>query len=51
MRSVAKGQLDGFPSADELKTVYVEHDLQVWVCVIVDASCVSLAASCVDGWV
>lgn len=29
MRAIAKGQLDGFPSPDHLKTVYVEHDIQV----------------------
>ena len=28
MRSIANGQLEGFPPADELKTVYVEHDIQ-----------------------
>ncbi|KAI9204768.1 P-loop containing nucleoside triphosphate hydrolase protein [Polychytrium aggregatum] len=28
MRAIANGQLDGFPSADELRTVYVEHALQ-----------------------
>eukprot|EP00897_Mesotaenium_endlicherianum_P000244 jgi/Mesen1/1021/ME000121S00097 len=27
MRAIANGQLEGFPSPDELKTVYVEHDL------------------------
>eukprot|EP01066_Platyproteum_vivax_P014734 Platyproteum_vivax@DN6589_c0_g1_i1.p1 len=27
MRSIAKGQVEGFPHADELHTVYVEHDL------------------------
>jgi len=29
MRSIARGQLEGFPPAGQLKTVYVEHDLQV----------------------
>lgn len=29
MKAIARGQLDGFPPADELKTVYVEHDIQV----------------------
>ncbi|KAI9290422.1 hypothetical protein K502DRAFT_274529, partial [Neoconidiobolus thromboides FSU 785] len=28
MRAIANGQLDGFPSPDELKTVFVEHSLQ-----------------------
>lgn len=28
MRAIANGQLDGFPSKDELKTVFVEHNLQ-----------------------
>lgn len=27
MRSIASGQLDGFPPKDELRTVYVEHDI------------------------
>ncbi|CAI7798103.1 unnamed protein product [Closterium sp. NIES-53] len=31
MRAIANGQLDGFPSPDELKTVYVEHDLDASV--------------------
>jgi hypothetical protein len=29
MRAIAKGQLEGFPPPDKLKTVYVEHDIQV----------------------
>lgn len=29
MKAIARGQLDGFPSPDQLKTVYVEHDIQV----------------------
>jgi elongation factor 3 len=29
MRAIANGQVDGFPPADELRTVYVEHDIQV----------------------
>ena len=28
MRSIANGQLEGFPPPNELKTVYVEHDIQ-----------------------
>jgi elongation factor 3 len=28
MRAIANGQLDGFPPADVLKTVFVEHNLQ-----------------------
>lgn len=28
MRAIANGQLEGFPSKDELKTVFVEHNLQ-----------------------
>lgn len=28
MRAIANGQLEGFPPADELKTVFVEHKLQ-----------------------
>ena len=28
MRAIANGQLEGFPPADELKTVFVEHNLQ-----------------------
>lgn len=28
MRAIANGQVDGFPPADELRTVYVEHDIQ-----------------------
>jgi elongation factor 3 len=28
MRSISMGQLEGFPSADVLKTVFVEHNLQ-----------------------
>lgn len=31
MRAIANGQVDGFPPADELRTVYVEHDIQVGV--------------------
>lgn len=27
MRAISRGQLDGFPPADELRTVYVEHDI------------------------
>ena len=27
MRSIANGQLDGFPPKEELRTVYVEHDI------------------------
>jgi elongation factor 3 len=27
MRAIANGQVDGFPSKDELRTVYVEHDI------------------------
>lgn len=27
MRAIANGQVDGFPPADQLKTVYVEHDI------------------------
>jgi len=29
MKAISRGQLDGFPPGDELKTVYVEHDIQV----------------------
>jgi elongation factor 3 len=28
MRAIANGQVEGFPPADELRTVYVEHDIQ-----------------------
>lgn len=28
MRAIAEGKLDGFPPADELRTVFVEHNLQ-----------------------
>ncbi|KAG0228986.1 translational elongation factor EF-1 alpha [Actinomortierella wolfii] len=28
MRAIAEGQLEGFPPADELRTVFVEHNLQ-----------------------
>ncbi|KAG7663070.1 NEW1 [[Candida] subhashii] len=28
MRAISKGQLEGFPSADELRTCFVEHKLQ-----------------------
>ncbi|KAF9936071.1 translational elongation factor EF-1 alpha, partial [Mortierella alpina] len=28
MRAIADGQLEGFPSPDELRTVFVEHNLQ-----------------------
>ena len=28
MRAISKGQLEGFPTADELKTCFVEHKLQ-----------------------
>ncbi|CAK7901556.1 [NU+] prion formation protein 1 [[Candida] anglica] len=28
MRAISKGQLEGFPTADELKTCFVEHTLQ-----------------------
>jgi elongation factor 3 len=28
MRAIANGQLEGFPSQDELRTVFVEHNLQ-----------------------
>eukprot|EP00270_Netrium_digitus_P002375 TRINITY_DN126_c0_g1_i4.p1 TRINITY_DN126_c0_g1~~TRINITY_DN126_c0_g1_i4.p1 ORF type:complete len:795 (-),score=302.14 TRINITY_DN126_c0_g1_i4:217-2286(-) len=31
MRAIANGQLEGFPAPDELKTVYVEHDLDASV--------------------
>ncbi len=27
MRAIANGQLDGFPPKDQLRTVYVEHDI------------------------
>ncbi|ODV61402.1 translational elongation factor 3 [Ascoidea rubescens DSM 1968] len=27
MRAIAEGKVDGFPSQDELRTVYVEHDI------------------------
>jgi elongation factor 3 len=27
MRSIAKGNLEGFPPREELRTVYVEHDI------------------------
>lgn len=27
MRSIAEDKLEGFPSKDELRTVYVEHDI------------------------
>ena len=27
MRAIAKGHVDGFPPADVLRTVYVEHDI------------------------
>jgi hypothetical protein len=29
MRAISRGQLEGFPPPDKLKTVYVEHDIQV----------------------
>lgn len=29
MKAISRGQLDGFPPQDQLKTVYVEHDIQV----------------------
>lgn len=28
MKAIAAGKLDGFPPADQLRTVYVEHDIQ-----------------------
>jgi len=28
MRAIARGQLEGFPSPEELRTLYVEHDIQ-----------------------
>ena len=28
LRSIANGQLEGFPPPEELRTVYVEHDVQ-----------------------
>lgn len=28
MRAISRGQLEGFPHPDVLKTVYVEHDIQ-----------------------
>ena len=28
MRAIAEGKVEGFPSADVLKTVFVEHSLQ-----------------------
>jgi elongation factor 3 len=31
MRAIANGQLEGFPSKDELRTVYVEHDIDAAV--------------------
>ena len=27
MRAIANGQVDGFPPKSELRTVYVEHDI------------------------
>jgi hypothetical protein len=27
MRAIANGKVDGFPPADQLRTVYVEHDI------------------------
>ena len=32
MRAISEGKLEGFPSGDVLKTVYVEHDLQAEGC-------------------
>jgi hypothetical protein len=29
MRAISRGQLEGFPAPEVLKTVYVEHDIQV----------------------
>ena len=29
MKAISRGQLDGFPPASQLKTLYVEHDIQV----------------------
>jgi hypothetical protein len=31
LRAISKGQLEGFPPPEKLKTVYVEHDIQVSV--------------------
>jgi elongation factor 3 len=31
MRAIANGQLDGFPPKEELRTVYVEHDIDASV--------------------
>lgn len=31
MRAISRGQLEGFPPPEKLKTVYVEHDIQVGV--------------------
>ncbi len=28
MKAIAAGKVDGFPPADKLLTVYVEHDIQ-----------------------
>lgn len=38
MREIANGKVDGFPPKDELRTVYVEHDIDA------EASDVSVAA-------
>ncbi len=38
MREIAAGKVDGFPPKDELRTVYVEHDIDA------EASDVSVAA-------
>jgi hypothetical protein len=37
-------QVDGFPPPDKLRTVYVEHDIQVCLCV-----CVPSVLACVMG--
>ena len=37
MREIANGKVDGFPPKDELRTVYVEHDIDA------EASDVSVA--------
>lgn len=29
LRAISRGQLEGFPPPEQLKTVYVEHDIQV----------------------
>lgn len=42
MRAIANGQVDGFPPKDQLRTIYVEHDIDASQAEVSQATAVSL---------